>query len=53
MTSLIPPVCPPPLPPVQADEAAHAVTCERLRLLSIAYYISGALGSAEAKSEYP
>ena len=42
---LIPAACPPPLPPVPVDEAARAVTRERLRLLSIAYYVSGALGA--------
>lgn len=41
----VPQTYPPPLPPVQVNEAARAVTCERLRLLSIAYYISGALGA--------
>jgi len=43
--SLAPAASPPPLPPVPADESARAVTRERLRLLSIAYYISGVLGA--------
>jgi hypothetical protein len=45
MTPLVPAVSPPPLPPIPIDETARAVTRERLRLLSIAYYISGALGA--------
>ena len=44
-STFIPAACPPPLPLVPADEAALAVTRERLRLLSIAYCISGALGA--------
>jgi len=44
-STFIPAACPPPLPPIPVDEAARAVTCERLRLLSIAYYISGGLGA--------
>jgi len=40
------PACPPPLPPTPGGEIRRAVTCERLRILSIAYYISGALGAA-------
>jgi hypothetical protein len=43
---LIPAACPPQLPPIPFNEAARAVTHERLRLLSIAYYISGVLGAA-------
>lgn len=43
--SLILAATPPPLPPVPVNEAARAVTRERLRLLSIAYYISGVLGA--------
>lgn len=42
----VPQVVPPPLPPGVIDEVKRAVTCERLRLLSIAFYISGALGAA-------
>lgn len=40
------PACPPPLPRDPGGEIRRAVTCERLRILSIAYYISGALGAA-------
>jgi len=36
---------PPPLPPVPIDDPRRAVTRERLRLLSIAYRISGILGA--------
>jgi hypothetical protein len=45
MTSLVPAASPPPLPPIPVDEGVRAVTRERLSLLSIAYYISGALGA--------
>lgn len=41
----VPQVSPPPLPPGLIDDVKRAVTCERLRLLSIAFYISGALGA--------
>ena len=44
-STFIPVVCLPQLPPVPVDEVARAVTRERLRLLSIAYYISGVLGA--------
>ena len=44
-SSLAPAASPPPLPPVPVDESARAITRERLRLLSIAYSISGVLGA--------
>lgn len=39
-----PQVIPPPLP-IPPDDSRRAVTCERLRLLSIAFRISGILGA--------
>jgi len=41
----MPQTYPPPLPPVLVDDSKRAVTRERLRLLSIAYRISGILGA--------
>lgn len=40
-----PQASPPPLPPLPIDDSKRAVTRERLRLLSIAYRISGIIGA--------